>query len=159
MVEQSMKRLAMRITESAASTYTEEALYTPVVSEIRQAMAIHKIVVRLSRGVRANAGVTDAHGGVNERSFDAEPDFDDEDVIFQVRGNSIFLTDTGEPDFLHNCIKEVSYDPPLLYVKPKIYGYSRAISSTATQNAEIEVFYTVKSLTKDAWIAAISEGL
>ncbi|MBA7550526.1 hypothetical protein ES705_43043 [subsurface metagenome] len=159
MVTQSMKRLAMRITETAASTYTEESVFTPVVAQIRQAMLIHRIIVRMSRGVRANTGVTDAHGGLNERSFDAEPEFDDEDVIFQLRGNSIFTGSSGEPDVVYGCIKDIHYDPPLVYVKPKMYGYSRSIASTATQNTEIEIFYTVDTLTKDEWIAAISEGL
>ncbi|GAH88118.1 unnamed protein product [marine sediment metagenome] len=159
-LEDSMQRMAFRITESAASTYTQESKTTPVVPELKQAMVIHKIVMRLSRGVRANAGVTDAHGGINKRSFDAEPDFDDADIIFQMRGNSIFLTATGEPDYCHAMIKEVDYEPhPLVYVKRNIYAYSRAIASTATQNTEIDIFYTVAQLSDKDWIAAISEGL
>lgn len=160
MATQSMKRMAFRITESANNTYTEESQFTPVVAEIRQAMLIHKILIRCSRPTRANAGAVDVHSGINERSFDAEPDFTDEDVIFQMRGNGIFLTATGEPDLLHNVIKEIDYgETPLVYVKPKLYAYVRGIAGTSTLNSEIEIFWTVKTLTKDEWIASISEGL
>jgi len=154
-----MKRMAFRVVESAPSTYTQDSLFTPVVSEIRQAMLIHAITMRMSRPVRANAGACDAHCGLNERSFDAEPDWEDEDIVLQLRGNGLFLTNTGEPDVLHSMEKVVYFDPPIVYIKPKIYAYSRSISSTATQNAEIDIFYTVKTLTKDEWIGAISEGL
>lgn len=152
--------MSFRITESAASTYTEESKTTPVVPELRQAMIIHKIIMRLSRPVRANAGACDMHGGINKRSFDAEPDFEDADVIFQMRGNGLFRDATGEPSLIHNGIKEVDYEPhPLVYVKRTIYAYSRSIASTATQNAEIEIFYTVAQLSQADWIDAISEGL
>ena len=159
-VEDSMQRMAFRITESAASTYTEESKRTPVVPESQIAMIIHKIIVRMSRPVRANPGACDMHGGINKRSFDAEPDFEDADVIFQVRGNGLFTTSTGEPDLIYNGIKEVDYAPhPLVYVRRDIYAYSRSIASTATQNTEIDIFYTVAKLSQADWIAAISEGL
>ena len=160
MVTQSMKRMAFRIEESAVNTYTEESQFTPVVAEIRQAMLIHKIQTRLSRGSRANAGAVDCHGGVMERSFDAEPDFDDEDVLFMQHGGCYFTGASAEPDMSLALEKTVDYgDTPLVYVKPKIYAYVRYIATTATGNAEIEIFYTVKTLTKDEWIGAISEGL
>lgn len=160
MVTQSMKRLAFRIEESAVNTYTEESAFTPAVPAIRQAMMIHKIVCRLSRGVRANAGAVDCHGGVMERSFDSEPDFDDEDVVFMQHGGCYFTGATGEPDLSLALEKTIDYGSnPLVYVKPKIYAYVRYIATTATGNAEIEIFYTLKTLSKDDWIAAISEGL
>ncbi len=154
-----MKRIAFRVVESDASVYTEDSLFTPVVPSIRQAMLIHAITMRMSRPARANPGACDAHCGLNERSFDAEPDWEDEDVVLQLRGNGLFTTSTGEPDVLHSMAKEVYFDPPIVYTKPKIYAYSRSISSITTQNSEIDIFYTVESLTKDEWIAAISEGL
>lgn len=152
--------MAFRIEESAVNTYTEESAFTPVVGELRQAMLIHKIVCRLSRGSRANAGAVDCHGGVMERSFDAEPDFDDEDVIFMQHGGNYHTGTSGEPDLSLNLVKEIDYgDNPLIYTKPKIYAYVRYIASLASGNAEIEIFWTTKLLTKDEWIAAISEGL
>lgn len=160
MVTQSMKRMAFRVTESAVNTFTEDSQFTPVVAEIRQAMLIHKIVCRLSRGSRANAGAVDCHSGLTERSFDAEPDFDDEDVVFMQHGGNYFTGTSGEPDLSLNLEKTVDYgDIPLVYVKPKIYAYVKYIATNAIGNAEIEIFYTVKTLTKDEWIGAISEGL
>jgi len=158
MVTQSMKRMAFRIEESAVNTYTQESQFTPVVAENRQAMLIHMIRQRLSRGKRANAGAVDCHGGVMERTFDSEPDFDDEDVLFMQHGGCYFITG-DEPDTMLDLVKEVYYDPPLVYVKPKIYAYVRYIATTATGNNEVEIFWTTKTLTKDEWIAAISEGL
>jgi hypothetical protein len=154
-----MKRLSIRVLEAVAGTYFEERITTPVVKELRMAMLIHRIDIRLGRGSRANAGITDMHFSLANRSFDGDPNFEDEDVITKVHGNSIFLTATGEPDVVTNDVKVLEFPPdhPFVYAKPFIYAGCVSLASTATQTVDLEIWYTVKVLSKDEWIAAVTE--
>jgi len=151
--------------ESAANTFTEEEIATPVASFAavvgtrpkgakapkRVAMLIHEVITQMpTRDVIADGDGAEQHLNLRTQSGIRGPE--DSGHIFDRVQDSNLLT-SGQSDKEQTQVRK--WDPPLLYAKKSIFHGVKSTGQSAAKNYKIAIGYTLVEVEEATFLAAL----
>ena len=149
-----MEFIGEKITMSAANTFTEIDISTPVGKSENLAMLIHQISVDVITQLDAPAQGDECVIQVTSATKSSQVNFDDPDLLLKTK-RAFGLSTNGGQWFEHTFVKYFS--PPILYARSKIYGGMVTTGQGAAKDAGIQIGYTLEKVPQDLFIAALTD--
>lgn len=153
--ERFLEKLGGKCNMSAADTYTEVAINTPVSGTEELAMLIHKIAM-VGEWPNPTAGsVSHIREQVMKRAIGSSVGYDDPDLIWRVQ-KAVETSGVGDPAWQSGSEdNETYFDPPILYARPQIFVSIDGANNGAVKGMVVAIWYTLEKVSKDAFIAAL----
>jgi hypothetical protein len=153
-----MPKLVGSVVESAADTYTQAEIQTGLLGQVRRAARIAGIQFQLSSGFSSAAASQTLAFGLQRQSKTAEPNIDDQSVVWKEKYFTTIATSVGQviqPDL--NGI----WVPPLdiLIVEDPVYIWIRGVATTMQHTLRVGVIYEVVELSEVERLALLAESL